>query len=103
MREHGGSALSYISQPTTPTLLGIPDLMDEEDGDDEIKIIPTVLVPEVETLSEVHEVAHWSNDLVPVVHCFCQGHYLPWPTNTNTKHKGLDESTTMHIYLTQGL
>ena len=66
MGEHSGSALSYISQPGTPTSLGILDLMDEDEGLDETEELPKNLVPESEPLSEIREVAHWADDSLPI-------------------------------------
>jgi len=44
----------------------MPDLMDEDEGLDETKESLKDPVPESEPLSEIREVAHWADDLLPI-------------------------------------
>ena len=72
MGEHSGSILSYILQPRTPTSLGMPDLMDEDEGLEETEESPKDPVPESGPLSEIREVMHWPNNPVLISE-------LSWP------------------------
>jgi len=91
MGERSGSVLSYITQPRTPTLLDMLDLMDEdegleEEGSKETGELAEDPVPESAPLSEVREVRHWADDPVPIVHSFLVCRSVPF--DQMTEHWG---------------